>query len=63
MSLLNSAYRLYNRKLLKELELSSRDPVPFQEATFRHLVSHGANTLFGEAYKMAEIQDIRAFQD
>lgn len=63
MSLLNSAYRLYNRKLLKELELSSRDPVPFQEATFRHLVSHGANTLFGEAYKMAEIQDIRAFQE
>lgn len=62
MSLINTAYRLYNRKLLTELDFSSRDPFPFQEATFRYLTQRGTDTMFGKEYKMAEINDIYTFQ-
>ena len=62
MSLINAVYRLYNRRLLTELDLSSEDPFPFQEATFRYLTSRGAGTVFGEKYKMGEIRDIETFR-
>ena len=62
MSLINAVYRLYNRRLLTELDLSSEAPFPFQEATFRYLTSRGAGTVFGEKYKMGEIRDIETFR-
>jgi hypothetical protein len=62
MSLINTAYKLYNKRLLTELDYSSRDPFPFQEATFRYLMAHAANTVFGKEHKMAEIKNIDEFQ-
>ena len=63
MSLINQAYRLYNRRLLTELDFSSQDPARFQDATFQYLIRHGANALFGKTYKLGEIQDVKAFQE
>ena len=63
MSLINQAYRLYNGRLLTELDFSSQDPARFQDATFQYLIRHGANALFGKTYKLGEIQDVKAFQE
>lgn len=62
MSIANTIYRLYNRRLLTELDLSSKDPFPFQEATFRYLMEGGKTSVFGKKYNMAEINDIDTFQ-
>lgn len=62
MSLINTAYRLYNKKLLTELDFASRDPFPFQEATFHYLMEHASNTVFGKDHKISGIKSIDAFQ-
>lgn len=62
MSLINTAYRFYNRKLLRELDYSIRDPFPFQEETLKHLVSRGKNTVFGKEHGMENMGSIRKFQ-
>ena len=62
MSLINTAYRFYNRKLLRELDYSIRDPFPFQEETLKHLVSRGKNTVFGKELGMENMGSIRKFQ-
>jgi hypothetical protein len=62
MSLINTAYRLYNKRLLTELDFASRDPFPFQEATFGYLMEHASNTAFGKDHKISGIKSIDAFQ-
>lgn len=62
MSLINAAYRFYNRTLLKELDRSFEDPFSFQEDIFKHLIARGKHTAFGKEHRLEEIHTIRDFQ-
>lgn len=62
MSLINTAYRFYNRTLLKELDRAFADPFPFQESIFRHLIARGKNTIFGTEHRLGEVRTLRDFQ-
>ena len=62
MSLINTAYRFYNRTLLKELDRAFADPFPFQESIFRHLIARGKYTVFGAEHRLEEVRTLRDFQ-
>ena len=63
MTAINSAFRLYNHRLLRELDAASRNPEPFQMAAARFLLTHGAHTVFGKEHQFASIQTISEFQE
>ncbi|MFA7182388.1 MAG: GH3 auxin-responsive promoter family protein [Bacteroidales bacterium] len=62
MSLINTAYLLYNNRLIKELDLSSRQPELFQDKLLRYLLTHGQQTAFGKEFGLNEILSISDFQ-
>ena len=62
MSLINSIFLKYSHGLLKELDMSREDPMPFQHKWFRHLIENGANSAFGVEHGMDGIKNIRDFQ-
>ena len=62
MSLINSIFLKYSHSLLKELDISREDPMPFQHKWFRHLIENGANSAFGVEHGMDGIKSIRDFQ-
>ena len=62
MNLINSIFLKYSHSLLKELDMSREDPMPFQHKWFRHLIENGANSAFGVEHGMDGIKSIRDFQ-
>ena len=62
MNLINRIFLQYNNKLLKELYLSRRNPVPYQDHWFRYLIENGKDTAFGKEWGFDTIKNIRDFQ-
>ena len=62
MNLINRIFLQYNHKLLKELALSRRNPVPYQEYWFRYLIENGKDTAFGKEWGFDTIKNIGDFQ-
>ena len=62
MNLINRIFLQYNNKLLRELDLSRRDPVPYQEHWFRYLIENGKDTAFGKEWGFDSIKSIKDFQ-
>lgn len=57
---INKAILLYSRQLLKETDISRKDPLTSQQNTFKELISHGRNTLFGKEH---HFDNIFSFED
>lgn len=62
MNLINSIFLKYSHNLLKELDLSRRNPVQYQEKWFRYLVECGRGSAFGKEYGFENIKNVRDFQ-
>ena len=62
MNLTNRIFLLYSKQLLHELDLSRKNPVPYQEHWFHYLMENGRNTAFGNEWKFDSIKNIRNFQ-
>ena len=63
MNLINRIFLQYNHKLLKELDLSRRNPVQYQEHWFRYLMENGKDTAFGKEWGFDTIKNIDDFQN
>lgn len=62
MNLINSIFLRYSANLLKEIDQSRKDPMPYQHRWFRYIVEHGKNTFFGKEYGFDNIHSIKEFQ-
>ena len=62
MNLINRIFLQYNNKLLRELDQSRRNPVPYQEHWFRYLIENGKDTAFGKEWGFDTIKNIEDFQ-
>ena len=62
MNLINSIFLKYSANLLRETDLSRRDPMPYQHRWFRHLIEHGRRSAFGKEYGFDNIHSIKDFQ-
>ena len=62
MNLINYIFLKYSHNLLKELEMSRKNPMPFQHKWFRHLIENGAGSAFGVEHGMDGIKSIKDFQ-
>ena len=62
MNLINPIFLLYSKQMLKELDLSRRNPVPFQEHWFRYLIENGKDTAFGKNWGFDSIKSVKDFQ-
>ncbi len=62
MSLINSIFLKYSHNLLKEIDLSRRAPVQYQEKWFRYLIENGAQSAFGREHRFDSIKSVRDFQ-
>ena len=58
MNLINRIFLQYNNKLLRELDQSRRNPVPYQEYWFRYLIENGKDTAFGKEWGFDTIKNI-----
>lgn len=62
MNLINSIFLRYSASLLKEVDRSRRDPMPYQHRWFRHLIEHGKGSAFGKEYGFDSIHTVKDFQ-
>ncbi len=62
MNIINNIFLKYSHNLLKEIDLSKKDPMPYQLKWFRYLVEHGAKSYFGTEHRMEKIKNIKEFQ-
>lgn len=62
MNIINSIFLKYSHNLLKEIDLSRRAPMQFQEKWFKYLIKNGAQSAFGREHKFDGIKNIRDFQ-
>ena len=62
MSLINSIFLKYSHSLLKEIDLSRKTPMQYQEKWFRYLIDNGAQSSFGREHGFPGIKSIKDFQ-
>lgn len=60
--IINKVILLAEKKLLREIECSRKNPLPFQREVFNHLIECGKDTLFGIEHKYSHIKDYKSFQ-
>ena len=62
MKLLNSIFLKYSHNLLKEIDHSRLNPMLYQHQWFNHLISNGADSLFGHEHNFDRIKTIKEYQ-
>ena len=62
MKLINNIFLKYSHSLLKEIDKSRHNPMPYQHYWFNHLISNGADSLFGHEHNFGKIKTIKDFQ-
>lgn len=62
MNIINHIFLKYSNNLLKELDLSRRDPMPYQMECLRYLIESGKGTAFGIEHNFHRIKSLKEFQ-
>lgn len=62
MNLINNIFLKYSHNLLKELDLSRKEPMQYQAKWFRYLLECGRGSAFGKEHGFDNINTIREFQ-
>ena len=62
MNVLNSIFLKYSCNLLKELDMSRKDPMPFQMKWLEYLLKNGKETAFGIEHGFDKIKSLKDFQ-
>jgi hypothetical protein len=62
MNLINPIFLLYSKELLRELDRSRRNPVPYQEKWFKYLIENGKETAFGKEWGFDSIKTVKDFR-
>ncbi|MBQ5827311.1 MAG: GH3 auxin-responsive promoter family protein, partial [Bacteroidales bacterium] len=62
MNLINRIFLLYSKELLRELDQSRRNPMPYQEKWFKYLIENGKETAFGKEWGFDSIKTVKDFQ-
>lgn len=62
MNIINGIFLKYSHNLLKEIDLSRREPVQYQYRWFRYLIENGKESAFGREHRFGEINSVLDFQ-